>query len=66
MSKTFLPLNDPLLKNKAMPESYNLTSTLFSDSNLILFSGLFDISCVETDWVGGKPGVSAIWRVNNR
>lgn len=53
-------------ETKVMPESYNLTLTLFSDSNLILFSGLFDISCVETDWVEGKYGVNAIWQVNNR
>ncbi len=49
-----------------MQESRNLTSTSFSDSILILLFKLFDNRCLEIDRVGGKSGVSAIWRVNNR
>ena len=48
-----------------MPESYNLTSTSFSDNNLILLFKLFDIKCLEIDRVGGKSGANAIWRVYN-
>jgi len=64
--KTFLPLNDPTVKTKAMPESFILTSTLFTLLSLSLFFKQLDMSCLRIGGVEGNSGIPVIWRVYNR